>query len=58
LVLTVITGDDSLIDDLVNEPTVTNVYSGAFPTYLTAPHIPHDGYLADFLMQNKGFIRD
>jgi hypothetical protein len=22
------------------------------------PQIPHDGYLADFLMRNKGFIRD
>ena len=23
-----------------------------------APHIPHDGFLADVLMRNKGFIRD
>jgi hypothetical protein len=23
-----------------------------------APEIPHDGFLADFLMRNKGFIRD
>jgi hypothetical protein len=21
-----------------------------------APHIPHEGFLADFLMRNKGFI--
>jgi hypothetical protein len=46
------------LDDLVNEPTVTTVYSGHHPTYeWTAPD-PHDGFLADFLMGNKGFIRD
>jgi acyl-CoA reductase-like NAD-dependent aldehyde dehydrogenase len=58
LVLNVITDNDDLIDDLVSEPTITNVYSGHYPTYYAAPHIPHDGFLADFLMQNKGFIRD
>jgi len=58
LVLNVITDDDDLIDDLVSEPTVTNVYSGRYPTYHAAPNIPHDGFLADFLMRNKGFIRD
>jgi acyl-CoA reductase-like NAD-dependent aldehyde dehydrogenase len=58
LVLNVITTDDDLIDDLVSEPTVMNVYSGSYPTSLAAPHIPHDGFLADFLMRNKGFIRE
>jgi hypothetical protein len=42
---------------LVNEPTVTNVYRGHHRTYYTTPTTPHDGYLADFLMRNKGFIR-
>jgi hypothetical protein len=41
---------------LLAEPTVTNVYRGAVPTHLAAQHIPHDGYLADFLMRSKGFI--
>jgi acyl-CoA reductase-like NAD-dependent aldehyde dehydrogenase len=58
LVLNVITTDDDLIDDLVSEPTVINVYSGRYPTYFAEPHIPHDGFLADFLMRNKGFIRE
>jgi acyl-CoA reductase-like NAD-dependent aldehyde dehydrogenase len=58
LVLNAITTDEDLIDDLVNEPTVTNVYSGHHRTYEMTPEIPHDGYLADFLMRNKGFIRD
>jgi acyl-CoA reductase-like NAD-dependent aldehyde dehydrogenase len=58
LVLNAITTDEDLIDDLVNEPTVTNVYRGHHRTYHMTPAIPHDGYLADFLMRNKGFIRD
>jgi acyl-CoA reductase-like NAD-dependent aldehyde dehydrogenase len=58
LVVNAITGDDDLIDDLLGEPTVANVYRGHHPTYYGAPQIPHDGFLADVLMRNKGFIRD
>lgn len=58
LVVTAITADETLIDDLVAEPTVANVYCGHHPTHLRAPEIPHDGFLADSLMRNKGFIRD
>jgi acyl-CoA reductase-like NAD-dependent aldehyde dehydrogenase len=58
LVLTAITGDESLIDDLLAEPTIINVYYGAHPTFFGSPEIPHDGFLADVLMRNKGFIRD
>jgi acyl-CoA reductase-like NAD-dependent aldehyde dehydrogenase len=58
LVINAITNDDDLIDDLIAEPTIANVYRGHHPTYYGAPEIPHDGFLADFLMRNKGFIRD
>ncbi len=58
LVLGAITDDAALIDRLVDEPTITNVYSGHRPTYFMRPGIPHDGYPADFLMRNKGFVRD
>jgi acyl-CoA reductase-like NAD-dependent aldehyde dehydrogenase len=58
LVINAITNDDDLIDDLLVEPTIANVYRGQHPTYYGAPEIPHDGFLADFLMRNKGFIRD
>lgn len=58
LVVNAITGDDALIDHLVAEPTVTNVYRGHHRTFFSAPVVPHDGYLADFLMRNKGFVRD
>ncbi len=58
LVITAITGDDELIDDVLAEPTISNVYYGNHPTFFCAPEIPHDGFLADVLMRNKGFIRD
>ncbi len=58
LVINAITGDDDMIDDLLAEPTIANVYRGRHPTHHTAPEIPHDGFLADFLMRNKGMIRD
>jgi acyl-CoA reductase-like NAD-dependent aldehyde dehydrogenase len=57
LVVNAISGDEGLIDDLVGDPTVANVYSGRHPTYYAAPEIPHDGFLADFLMRTKGVIR-
>ena len=58
LVITAITDDGDLIDDLLADPTIANVYGGRHPTHYTAPEIPHDGFLADFLMRNKGFIGD
>jgi acyl-CoA reductase-like NAD-dependent aldehyde dehydrogenase len=58
LVLTVLTEDDRLVDALVAEPTISNVYIGDHPTHWMEPGIPHDGYLADFLMRSKGIIRD
>lgn len=56
LLVNAITADRELLDLLVHEPTVTNVYSGNVATHYAAPHIPHDGFLADFLMRNKGFV--
>ncbi|MFZ0906024.1 MAG: aldehyde dehydrogenase family protein [Mycobacterium sp.] len=58
LVINAITDDEDLIDCLLADSTIANVYRGHHPTYYGAPEIPHDGFLADFLMGNKGFIRD
>jgi len=58
LVLTAVTHDPTLIDRLMDEPTIRNVYLGDRPTYWIAPGVPHDGYLADFLMRNKAVVRD
>lgn len=56
LTLTAITADEALIDRLVHDPTISNVYRGSVATHHGAPEIPHDGFLADFLMRNKGFV--
>ena len=37
---------------------MTNSLAFHHPTFLRAPQIPHQRRLADFLMCNKGFIRD
>ncbi|ORA36372.1 aldehyde dehydrogenase family protein [Mycobacterium aquaticum] len=57
LVVNAITTDEDLIDALLAEPTVANVYAGDHATSHTAAGIPHDGFFADFLMRNKGMIR-
>lgn len=58
LVLTALSHDERLIDALLAEPTISNVYIGDHPTTWMEPGIPHDGYLADFLMRCKGVIHD
>jgi acyl-CoA reductase-like NAD-dependent aldehyde dehydrogenase len=58
LVLTAITDDEQLIESLINEPTISNVYIGDHPTYWFQPGVPHDSYLAEFLMRTKTIIRD
>jgi acyl-CoA reductase-like NAD-dependent aldehyde dehydrogenase len=57
LVLTAITHDEGLVDELLAEPTIKNLYVGGHPTYWMAPGVPHDGYLAEFLMRTKAVIR-
>jgi acyl-CoA reductase-like NAD-dependent aldehyde dehydrogenase len=57
LVLTAITGDHALVDALLDEPTISNVYVGDHPTYWLRPGVPHDRYLGEFLMRTKTLIR-
>jgi acyl-CoA reductase-like NAD-dependent aldehyde dehydrogenase len=58
LVLTAVTQDEQLLDELLAEPTIKNLYIGNYPTYWIKPGIPHDGYLGEFLMRTKAVIRD
>ncbi|KUM84714.1 aldehyde dehydrogenase family protein [Streptomyces pseudovenezuelae] len=58
LVLTAITDDEQLVERLVDEPTISNVYVGDHPTYWMRPGLPHDRYLAEFLMRTKTVLRD
>ncbi|MFC0542081.1 aldehyde dehydrogenase family protein [Kutzneria chonburiensis] len=53
LVLTAMTNDQSLIAELLAEPTIANLYVGDRPTHYFHPHLPHDSYLTDFLMRTK-----
>lgn len=57
LVLTAIGAPEELVDRLVEEPTISNVYLGDHPTHWLEPGIPHDRYLAEFLMRTKAVIR-
>ncbi|WDO11344.1 aldehyde dehydrogenase family protein (plasmid) [Streptomyces murinus] len=57
LAVTVMTEDQQLIESLLNEPTVTNVYIGDNPTTWTRPGVPHDGYVGEFLMRTKAVIQ-
>ncbi|MBT1093971.1 aldehyde dehydrogenase family protein [Streptomyces sp. Tu102] len=58
LVVTAITDDERLLEQLVDEPTISNVHVGDHPTYWMRPGLPHDRYLAEFLMRTKTVIRD
>jgi hypothetical protein len=53
LVVVANTKDAQLIDDLLHEPSIFNVYVGNHPTTFSASVLPHDGYLGDFLMRTK-----
>jgi acyl-CoA reductase-like NAD-dependent aldehyde dehydrogenase len=58
LVLTAVTQDEQLLDDLLADPTIKNLYLGNHPTYWLEPGLPHDAYLGEFLMRTKAVIRD
>ena len=57
LVLTAVTHDEQVIEELSGEPSIRNLYVGPRPTYWNAPQVPHDGFLADFLMESRGVLR-
>jgi hypothetical protein len=58
LVLTAVTKDEKLLDELLADATIKNLYIGNHPTYWMESGIPHDGYLGEFLMRTKAVIRD
>lgn len=58
LVLTAVTRDERLLDALLAEPTIRNLYIGDHPTHWTTPGVPHDGFLGEFLMRSKAVIGD
>jgi acyl-CoA reductase-like NAD-dependent aldehyde dehydrogenase len=57
LVLNVFTQHEPLIERLIEEPTISNVYVGDHATARPGPGMPHDSYFTDFLMRAKSVIR-
>ncbi|MEW1655644.1 aldehyde dehydrogenase family protein [Streptomyces sp. NPDC093707] len=58
LVVGVATQDDALVDALLGEASIRNVYGLDRPTWWLPPGIPHDGYLAEFLMRSTALARN
>jgi acyl-CoA reductase-like NAD-dependent aldehyde dehydrogenase len=58
LALTVFTQDGELVENLIDEPTIGNVYVGSHLAGASVAEMPHDGYLSEFLMRSKSVIRD
>ncbi|MCA1219018.1 aldehyde dehydrogenase family protein [Streptomyces sp. 8L] len=57
LVLTALTSDEDLLDELYADPDIRNLYIGDRPTHWMAPGVPHDDYLSSFLMRSKALAR-
>jgi hypothetical protein len=53
LVLTAITGDEALIDELVSEPGIAKAHIGDYATCWHDLGLRRDGYLGEFLMRSK-----
>lgn len=58
LVLAALTDDEDLVGRLVADPGIANVFVGGDrPTHRKLHGLPHDGYLAEFLMRSKSVVR-
>ncbi|MFD7664518.1 aldehyde dehydrogenase family protein [Streptomyces sp. NPDC059788] len=53
LALTVLSEDAGLVRECAASPQIRNVHWGAVPTHWSRPGLPHDGSLAEFLMESK-----
>ncbi|WP_050502650.1 aldehyde dehydrogenase family protein [Streptomyces monomycini] len=58
LSLTVLSEDAALVRECVASPRIRNVHLGDVPTHWTRPGLPHDGSLAEFLMESKTFAAE
>ncbi len=54
LVVTVLSRQEDMINKVILDASIANVYIGNIPTTDIDFKMPHDGYLADFLMCNRG----
>ncbi|KOY60342.1 hypothetical protein AM629_19865 [Photorhabdus heterorhabditis] len=54
LVVTVFSKKSEILDPILSDTTISNIYVGNIPTTWMAPLVPHDGYLSEFLMHSRG----
>ena len=54
LVVTVLSHQKKIISKVLADASISNIYIGNIPTAWMDFRMPHDGYLADFLMCNRG----
>ncbi|RLM27279.1 hypothetical protein BIY29_03410 [Brenneria alni] len=54
LVVTVFSGRRELLEPILEDASISNVYIGDIPTTWMSPLVPHDDYLSEFLMCNRG----
>ncbi|WP_433260675.1 aldehyde dehydrogenase family protein [Actinosynnema sp. CS-041913] len=57
LTLALFTENERLVDECVDEPGIRNVHLGRYATNWFEAGMPHDGYLAEFLMGTKTVAR-
>ncbi|CDL80745.1 aldehyde dehydrogenase family protein [Xenorhabdus szentirmaii] len=55
LVVTVASKKPSLISRISDIPAIRNLYIGQVPTVWMQPHVPHDAFIAEFLMTTRGY---
>jgi acyl-CoA reductase-like NAD-dependent aldehyde dehydrogenase len=56
LVVTMLTNDELLVRDALNERSIRKVCWGPISPCFSASGVPHDGYIGQFLMEAKGFV--
>ena len=55
--LTLITDDQDLVEASLNDPSIRSTFVGKVPTTFADPSVPHEGFVSEFLMQPKGYVR-
>ncbi|MBL4829498.1 MAG: aldehyde dehydrogenase family protein [Aliivibrio sp.] len=55
LAVSVYSKDLPLINNILQSPGISNVYVGPIPTTWMATHVPHDGYLSEFIIKTRGY---
>jgi acyl-CoA reductase-like NAD-dependent aldehyde dehydrogenase len=54
LVVTILSRQENMIKKILADTSIANVYIGNIMTTWMGYHVPHSGYLTDFLMCNRG----